>query len=336
MNPGFLVKNNKNCYIIRVFNFNFMAILVSGSLAYDYIMDFPDSFKNHILPNQLHILNVCFVVDNLQRNFGGTAGNIAYTMNLLSAEPLIFAPLGEDGKDYLNYFKKLNLKTDYIFLSQEKLTASAHITTDKDNNQITAFYNGALIEGEKIAVKDLKDDVAFALISPTQKEVMIKHAKECYELQIPFCFDPGQQVTAFSAQELMMVIGQAKFLIGNDYELKLIEEKTGWGVFELLKHVEVVIITLGEKGSLIVNKDGAIEVGVCPAISVDDPTGAGDAYRAGFFSAFVKGKDLKTCGQVGAVAATYAVENYGTQNHCFTLAEFKNRYEKAFVENLTW
>lgn len=164
-----------------------MSILISGSLAYDYIMDFPDSFRNHILPDQIHILNVCFVVDNLKKNYGGVAGNIAYTMKLLGNDPIIFSPLGSDGQDYLDYLKKNALNIDYIKLAKEKMTSSAHITTDKDDNQITAFYNGALAEAIDLSIKDVKNEIELALISPTQKEAMIKHAKECYEQKIPFC-----------------------------------------------------------------------------------------------------------------------------------------------------
>jgi len=309
-----------------------MSILISGSLAYDYIMDFPDSFKNHILPDQIHILNVCFVVDNLKKNYGGVAGNIAYTMKLLGVEPIIFSPLGTDGKDYLNYLKKNNLSVDYIKLAKEKLTPSAHIITDKDDNQITAFYNGALSDAVELSIKNVKEKIELALISPTQKEAMIKHAKECYEQKIPFCFDPGQQITALSDQEIIKIISQAKFLIGNDYEIKLIQEKTDWKMEDLLNCVEAVIITLGDRGSMVVTKKETIEVGICPADSVDDPTGAGDAYRAGFFSAYVQGLDWRTCAQMGAVAATYAIEKYGTQNHQFTKEEFSQRYRETFGE----
>lgn len=311
-----------------------MSILISGSLAYDFVMDFPDSFRNHILPEQIHILNVCFVVDQLKKNFGGTAGNIAYTIKLLNGEPIIFSPLGSDGQEYLDYLKKLGLKTDFISIVKDKFTASAHITTDKEDNQLTAFYNGALSEAVKLSFNDYKDKIDMVLISPTQKEAMIRHAKECYEKRIPFCFDPGQQVTAFSAQELTMIIGQASFLIGNDYEIKLLQDKTGWGMKEFLSSTKAVITTFGEKGSIISTTEGIVEVGICPARSVDDPTGAGDAYRAGFFSAYVHGKDLQTCGQMGAAAAAYAVENYGTQNHHFTLEEFKQRYQNTFQDDL--
>ncbi len=311
-----------------------MSTLISGSLAYDYIMDFPDSFKNHILPDQIHILNVCFVVEELRKNFGGCAGNIAYTMKLLGADPLIIASLGSDAMEYLDYFKNLGLKTDYISVIKGKMTSSAHITTDRDDNQIIAYHNGAGDSAIDLSVFDVKEKIDLALITPAKKEAMIKHAKECHEKKIPFAFDPSHQLTAFTPQELMLLIGQAKFYIGNDYEMKLTQEKTGWDEKELLNHVEVLITTLGDKGSLIATKDKIIEVGICPAVSCDDPTGAGDAYRAGFFSAYVKGLDLKTCGQVGAVAATYTVEKYGTQTHHFTIEEFEERYRKAFGEKI--
>lgn len=307
-----------------------MSILVSGSLAYDYIMDFPDSFKNHILPDQIHILNVCFVVEEMRKNFGGCAGNIAYTMKLLGADPLIFSALGSDAEDYLKHLQKYHLKSDYIRQVRDKLTSSAHITTDKDDNQLIAYYNGAGDEAVELHLAQVKESIELVIISPAKKEAMIQHAKECSELGIPFVFDPSHQLTAFTPQELMMIIGQSQFFIGNDYEMKLVQEKTGWSEKELLNHVPMVITTLGEKGSTVATKDSIIEIGICPVLSVDDPTGAGDAYRAGFFSAYARGLDLKTCGQVGAVCASYTVEKYGTQTHYFTIEEFEERYRKAF------
>jgi len=202
-----------------------MSILITGTLAYDFIMDFPDSFKNHILPDQIHILNVCFVVDKLKREYGGTAGNIAYSMKLLTGEPIVFSPLGSDGQEYLEYLKKMEINTKYISLKKEKLSASAHITTDKDDNQITALDNGAADFASDLSVFDVEEKIDFVLISPTSKEAMVKYAKECYEKKIPFCFDPGQQITALTPQNLMATIGQAKFFIGNDYEIKMTEEK---------------------------------------------------------------------------------------------------------------
>jgi adenosine kinase len=312
-----------------------MSILISGSIAYDYIMDFPDSFKNHILPDQIHILNVCFVVNELNKNYGGTSANIAYTMKLLGASPIIFAPLGKDGDDYIEYLKNKKIETKYIERDKTKLTGSAHITTDKDDNQITAFYNGAHSLAPQMKIEQVSEHIELAIIGPTQKEAMVGHAKQCHDQKIPFVFDPGQQITALSPQEMMATIGQAKFLIANDYEMKLIEDKTGWDGRELLNHVEVLITTLGSKGSFITTKDGEFKIKPCTPHSNDDPTGAGDAYRAGFFTAFTQGYDYQTCGQVGSVSAVYAVENYGTQNHQFTLDEFHNRYKDTYGETVS-
>lgn len=310
------------------------TILISGSLAYDYIMDFPDSFRNHILPEQAHILNLSFAVETLTKEFGGCAGNIAYTMKLLGGRPIILAPLGTDGKDYLAHCKKYGIKTTYIPLSKQFLTASAHITTDREDNQIAAFHLGAGNSAAALSVKKIKEKISLAIIAPTKKDAMIRHAKEASEKKIPIVFDPGQSLSALSPQELMLLIGQAEFLIANDYEMKLIETRTGWDDDELLKHVRVLITTLGEKGSVIRTNDELITITPCPPQSVDDPTGAGDAYRAGFFTAYTNGYDLKTCGQAGSVAATYAVEHYGTQNHRFTLSSFRKRYKETYGETL--
>lgn len=307
-----------------------MSVLVSGSLAYDYIMDFPDSFKNHILPEQIHILNVSFVVDKLKKNFGGTAGNIAYTMKLLDIDPIVVGKLGIDADEYLKHFKKQQITADYVSVSKEFLSASAYITTDKDDNQITAFYPGAGSEQTVHGIKDIREKIHIGIISPTQKETMIEHSKQLYEKQIPIMFDPGQQITALNPRELAMLIGQAKMLIANDYEMKLIESKTGWNETDLFDHVEIVITTRGEQGSRIATLDEALEIPPCPAQSVDDPTGAGDAYRAGFLSGYVRGFDLETCGRMGSVAAVYAVEHYGTQNHDFVLADFEKRYKETY------
>lgn len=307
-----------------------MSILVTGSLAYDYIMDFPDSFKNHLLPDQLHILNVSFTVDSLQKNLGGCAGNMAHTIKLLGANPTILGVLGFDGEEYTKSLRLRNISTEYITLSKKNSTASAHITTDKDDNQITAFHIGAIHETNNLSLSALKEKPDLLIIGPNQKEAMIKFSKEAFEQKIPIVLDPGQMIPMISPQEFQQLIGQASYLIANDYEMRLIEEKTGWDGNELLHHVDTLITTFGSKGSIITTKEEIIEIGVCPAVSVTDPTGAGDAYRGGFFSALMAGGDLKTAGQVGAVAATYAVEHYGTQNHHFTQEEFKKRYTDIF------
>ncbi len=312
-----------------------MSILVSGSLAYDYIMNFPDSFRNHILPDQLHILSVCFTVDRLERGWGGTGGNIVYTLSMFGGQPIIVSVVGKDGEAYLKYFQEKGIATEYIIEDDKLYTASAHITTDKENNQVTAFYNGPLERAEEISMHDLKQKFSLAIVSPTAKVVMMRHIKECRELGIPAVFDPGQQITTFNDAELRTTLSQSAFVIGNDYEIKLLQDRTGWNAHEILKNVPVMITTLGDKGSIVTTAEGEeFDIKPCPPESVDDPTGAGDAYRAGFFVGVEKGFDYQVCGQMGSVAASYAVESYGTQHHQFTLKQFKDRYKKTYNQDL--
>jgi adenosine kinase len=298
-------------------------------------MNFPDTFRNHILPDQLHILSVCFTVDRLERGWGGTGGNIAYTLTLLGDAPVIVSAVGRDGDAYLNYLEEKGIDSTRVLKDDKLYTASAHITTDKDNNQVTAFYNGPLEKAHEISVYDLKQKFALAIIAPTAKEVMMRHIKECRELGIPAVFDPGQQITTFSDVELRRTLDQSSFVIGNDYEIKLLEERTGWDGEEVLKHVPVMITTLGEKGSIVTTAEGdEFDIAPCVPESVDDPTGAGDAYRAGFFVGVAKGFDYQTCGQMGSVAASYAVEAFGTQHHEFTVKDFCKRYKKTYSTDL--
>lgn len=308
-----------------------MSILVSGSLAYDHIMNFHDRFKDHILPEQIHILSVSFVVNNLKKEFGGCAGNIGYTIKLLGGNPHIFSTLGLDAGTYIDHLKKYNIQTDHILVSENCLTAAAHITTDRDNNQITAFYPGPLAEATKLSIEGA-GELSLAILAPTDNSVMVHFANQCAEKNIPIVFDPGQHLTTFTSDELRHLIRQSTFLIANDYEMKLITDRTGCELPGLLEHVQSVIITLGEKGSKIITRNEQFEIAPCPVTSIEDPTGAGDAYRAGFFTAYTKGQDLKTCGQVGSVAASYAIEKYGTQKHVFTPAEFEERYYQTYRE----
>ncbi|MFH1838529.1 MAG: carbohydrate kinase family protein [Candidatus Kuenenbacteria bacterium] len=302
-----------------------MSILIVGSLAYDYVMDFPDSFKNHIMPKQLHILNVSFAVDKIKKNFGGCAGNIAYNVKLLGSKPIIFSSLGIDAQDYLFHLNKYKIKNKYIIISKQKTTASAYIITDKDDNQISAFYNGSLNETIDININRIKEKIKIALISPVNKNVMIKCARECCKNNIPFVFDPGQRITEFNKDELQEMISKAKFVIGNDYEIKLMEKKTKWNISKMLNKTEIIIITLGEKGSKIITQNKTIKINSYLPKKIVDPTGAGDAYRAGFFTAYIEGKDLKICGEYGSLIASYVVEQYGTQNHFFTREEIEKK-----------
>jgi len=310
-----------------------MAILVSGSLVYDHIMNFPDSFKNHILPDQIHILNVCFMVDRVERSWGGTGGNIAFNIKILGADPILVSAVGKDGRDYVNYLARHGLKTENILVDEKRLTAAAYITTDADDNQVTAFYNGPLDLVKETSVAEIPG-VSLAIISPTHKEVMKKHLKDCFEKKIKTVLDLGQQITAFDETELKQMVTQSHFVIGNDYEIKLLQERTGWDTKEILNNAKVLVTTLGERGSIVSTSDGEeVEIGACAPRSFDDPTGAGDAYRAGFFVGYEMGYNWKTCGQIGAVMASYAIEVYGTQVE-FTKEDFCARYEEVFKEKV--
>lgn len=312
-----------------------MAILVSGSLAHDYIMDFQDSFRRHIMPDQIHILNVCFPVDKMRKSWGGTAGNIAFAMKLLGGDPLIISAVGKDSQEYLNHLGKCGLNLKYVKKDDGEFTAAAYITTDIDDNQIAAFFNGPTEMAVKTSVKEVAESVKLAIVSPNYKEVMKKHLRECFEKGLETVFDPGQQITAFEKDELRNFISKSDFVIGNDYEIKLLSDKIGWSVGEIIKSLKALIITLGAKGSVINLPNGEkIAVSVCPPKSLDDPTGAGDAYRAGFFTGYEKGFDWKVCAQMGSVAASYAVETFGTQEYNFTGEEFCKRYEETYNEEL--
>jgi len=320
---------------IKYYNKRTMSILISGSLVYDHIMDFPDRFKNHILPDNIHILNVCFTVDKLGKSKGGTLGNIAYSLKLLGADPIVVSSVGQDGEEYIEYLNKLGLGTDKITKDKKLFTASCYITTDLDDNQITAFYNGALGCAPDIFFKKKDKKPKWSIISPTQKKVMIKHLSQCVGLGIKTIFDPGQQIPAYSDKELKKAINQADVLIGNDYEIKMIMKRTGLGKKEILKKIEIVVTTYGERGSRIDTRDGQeILVEACRPKKIVDPTGAGDAYRAGFLLGLDKGYNLRGCGRLGSVAASFAIEKYGTQEHKFSLASFRERYKVSYREDV--
>lgn len=312
-----------------------MSIFVSGALAYDRIMDFPGSFKDHIMPENIHILNVSFGVEKLVQSFGGTAGNIAFNIKLLGGDPIIVSAVGKDGGEYLSRLEGLGIKTNYIQKDDDLLTASCYITTDQDDNQISAFYNGPSILATRVNVADIKEPLSLAIVSPNKKEVILKQIGECSRLGVKAAFDPGQQITSFSREDLRKAISGSYFVLGNDYEIKLMETHSGWKKKEILQKVKVLITTLGKRGSIIETAEGdKVEAKACPPTAVVDPTGAGDAYRGGFFVGYEKGYNLKTCGQMGAVAASYAVETTGTQEYSFTKEDFIQRYKKAFGEDL--
>lgn len=307
-------------------------IVVTGSLAFDYIMDFPGKFEEHILPHKIKALSVSFLVNNLNKNFGGVSGNIAYNLALLGQKPTILASAGN--KDFLNYkmhLQKHGVDISHINEVNGEFTATAYIMTDKTNSQITGFYMGAMSSDNKLF---LPSDSSFVVIAPTNPLAIEKFVAEARKHHIPFLFDPAQQIPRLTSEQLQDGVEGAEIVIGNDYEIALVLEKTRLSKKQLLEKAKIVVTTLGEKGSLIETKDQQVKAGVVKPKTIIDPTGAGDAYIAGFIVGYTLQLPLQICGQLGATAAVYAIEQYGTQNHTFTRDEFNDRYKKAFDEAL--
>ena len=302
-----------------------MNILVSGSLAYDRIMDFPGSFADHVLPEKIHTLNVSFTVNGLHEKFGGTAGNIAYALSLLGEKPTILATIGCDYARYFEWLKTNKIDTDGITIIEDEFTAGAYITTDQADNQITVFNPGAMkyqvpYNFDKVDAKN-----SIAIVSPGNVDDMTAYPKIYREKGIRYIFDPGQSLPMWEGKALADAIDGAEILITNDYELDLVVKMTGLGVDELLKKTKMIISTRGEEGSRIYTPDAEVEVCAIKAKQVSDPTGAGDAYRAGLIKGLIDGKDIEQCAIMGSACASFAVENYGTQEYSFTMAEFEQR-----------
>jgi len=307
-----------------------MRILVSGSLAYDRIMSFPGSFADHILPDKIHILNVCFLVDGLEEKFGGTAGNIAYCLRLLGESPTIVATAGKDFAAYEAWLRHCGLTLDGIRRVNSEFTAGAYITTDRSDNQITGFNPGAMKHRAEYPVDDCDPADAIAIVAPGNLADMQEHPRRYKAKGIPVIVDPGQNIPALSGDQLTEMLTGATYLISNDYELQLIENATRLTQAEIVARAGAVITTLGENGSVI--RQGANETSIppCPVKDVRDPTGAGDAFRAGFIKGLTMGKTPAEAARLGSVSAAYAVEQHGTQEHAFTWKEFAARYAAAF------
>lgn len=305
-------------------------IYVSGSMAYDRIMDFPGKFSDHILPDKLHILNVCFTVNGMNEKFGGTAGNIAYSLSLLEENPLILSTIGKDYPPYFNWLKYNNISTETIKIIEDEFTASAYITTDQADNQITGFNPGAMKYPSDFDFEDDIDKSSIAIISPGNLTDMINYAKRYKEAGIRYICDPGQSLTAWDGKALSDWIEGSYILITNDYELELVMKITSLKKEELLKKTGYIITTLGEKGALISFKNEEIHIKPAKVKEVLDPTGAGDAFRAGLIKGIVNGLDIETSAKLGAVAATYAIEQHGTQEHYYTIEDFVKRYNENY------
>ena len=306
-----------------------MKTLICGSLAYDTIMVFKDQFKNHILPEQLHILNVAFLVPEMRREYGGCAGNIAYNLQLLGGDPLIMATVGDDFASYSARLEKLGLSQTHIRTVSGNFTGQAFITTDLDDNQITAFHPGAMSMSHLNHVKDAKE-VSLGIVSPDGRDGMLSHAQEFAEAGIPFVFDPGQGMPMFSGSELLQFINQANYITVNDYEAKLLQDKTGETLTDIAKRVSALIVTLGADGSLIYTDNKQIAIPTPKPTAVIDPTGCGDAYRAGLLYGIRSGWDWETTGRLASLMGSLKIASRGGQNHRHSLVEIIDLFKHHF------
>ena len=300
-------------------------IIVSGSLAYDRIMDFPGYFSDHILPEKIHMLNIAFQVDSIREKFGGTAGNIAYALSLLGEHPIISGAIGHDYRRYFEWFAKNGIATDNIKIIENEFTASAYITTDKADNQITGFHSGAMKYPAALDFDKLNPKETIVIVSPGNLADMLSYPDICRARGIDYIFDPGQSLPMLEATNLTKAIEGCRILIANDYELELITSKTGLKKAALLKLADTIIVTQGELGSLVSTQDEEFKIPAVKPKKAVDPTGAGDAYRGGLLSGLVQGKSIKDCAKMGSVCASFCIECYGTQDYRFSKEEFNER-----------
>jgi adenosine kinase len=310
-----------------------MTALICGSVAYDNIMVFEDSFKNHILPDKIHILNVAFLVPQLRREFGGCAANIAYNLRLLGENPLPMATVGQDFAPYRSWLDEKAIETRHIRVLDDVFTAQAFITTDLDDNQITAFHPGAMNFAERNKVSDAKG-VKIGMVSPDGRAGMVEHAAQFAEAGIPFVFDPGQGLPMFDGKELRRFVEQATWVTVNDYEWQLLKDRTGWDAEDVTEQVKALIVTRGAEGSVIYTAQEEVEIPTAKPKAVEDPTGCGDAYRAGLLYGLLRDLDWETTGRIASLMGALKIECHGTQNHTFTLDEFKRRYKSSFNRSL--
>ncbi len=306
-----------------------MSSLICGSLAYDTIMLFGGRFAEAILPEQLHKVNVAFLVPSLRREFGGCAGNIAYNLKLLGGDPHIMATLGQDGAPYLERLTALGIATEHIRTIADAYTAQAFITTDADNNQITAFHPGAMTLSHRNRVADA-GAVKLAIVAPDGRDGMLQHARDCAELGIPFIFDPGQGLPMFNGEELQALIGLATYVAVNTYEAELLIERTGLGLNQIAERVSALIVTHGELGAEIFTGGQTIHIPCVPADAVVDPTGCGDAFRAGLLYGLTHDMDWPTTGRLASLMGAIKIAQQGGQNHAPSRAEIEQRFQQAF------
>lgn len=307
-----------------------MNIIVSGSLAYDRIMDFHGFFSDHILPEKIHVLNISFTVNDMREKFGGTAGNIAYALSMLEEKPIILATIGHDYQRYFDWLAKNNITCDSINIIEDQFTATAYITTDLADNQITGFNPGAMKHTSSFDFDKVKSSDCIAIIAPGNLDDMKSYSQACKTRNINYIFDPGQSLPMWDDEALLQCIDGSRVLVSNDYELEMIMDKLSLGRKALLKLTGNIVTTLGEGGSRICTPECETYIQAVKPRQVVDPTGAGDAYRAGLIKGLVMGKDIEYCAKLGSVSASFAIESYGTQEYRFGLEEFNQRFTNCF------
>ncbi|EDN69352.1 Adenosine kinase [Beggiatoa sp. PS] len=310
-----------------------MSALICGSFAFDTIMVFNDKFKHHILPEQVHILNVSFLVPELRREFGGCAGNIAYNLNLLGGDALPMGTVGMDFVPYAEWMDKCGISRTHIKTLEHTYTAQAFITTDLDDNQITAFHPGAMNFSHQNKISDAQG-VTIGIVSPDGRDGMIEHANQFLAANIPFIFDPGQGMPMFDGNDLLKFIEQATWVTVNDYEWQLMHERTGLSEQQVAERVKALIITKGPEGAIIYTKQTVYHIPSAKPKTIKDPTGCGDAFRGGLLYGLMKEIDWETTGRIASLMGAIKIENAGTQNHTVTLDEFKQRFQENFDSTL--
>jgi adenosine kinase len=306
-----------------------MKIVVTGSIAYDYLMSFPGKFTEHFLPEHMNRISLSFLVDTMDKRRGGCAPNIAYTLALLGERPLLMATAGEDFGDYRQWLDAAGIDTTHAKQIAGKFCASFFCSTDTENNQIASFYTGAMADAGQLSFRDVKD-CGLAIIAPNDPGAMVQYAEECRALKIPFIFDPGQQCARMEGDQLRDGITGATIVIVNDYELELLRQKTGMGEKDILVVARTLIVTRGEQGSSVITAGGQVDVPAVPPARIVDPTGVGDAFRGGLMRGISLGLPYEICARMGSVAATYALEHTGGLSHAYTWDEFKARYQQHF------
>jgi adenosine kinase len=310
-----------------------MDILLTGSVAFDYLMTFPGLFKEQILPERLERISLSFLVDSMSKQRGGVAPNIAYTMSLLGQHPRVMATVGEDFEEYRKWLERNGVDTSLMQVISGLFTASFFATTDQSNAQIASFYPGAMGEAARQSLHSVTPHPELVVVSPNAPDAMTQFAEECKNLQIPYLYDPSQQILRLDGKELIRDMAGATFLFVNDYEFDLISKKTGWDLKEVLKHVQVVVITRGKDGASIYEGESNYFIPPVTEREVVDPTGVGDAFRGGFLAGYANGLEWVLCGEMGSLAAVYCLEQKGPQNHRYTKDEFITRFREHYDDH---